>query len=263
MKKVLYFLTIALMMGSVLVSCKKDNNTKKSSDTGEETVYTPAVTIDGNTSEWSSLSTTKATIPSNSTYNTLTSMDVYADEYFVFVRLQGVTNATTKIQGEEFTGDYTKFLPLDIFINADGKDETGAAYWAWTVAGGAPAGVNYMLQSAAFISEGAVGDLSDIGMFEYGGEDGTDEWNWVDTGVTGFAKAAGTVSANKFDIELSLLRAQVDGLRGTNIRLGFLVECDEWQVVGMLPQGEPTVEDSADYTGNVAMLSVTLPELGK
>ncbi len=231
------------------VSCeKKPVNNGGNDDDDDDNSFVPAVTIDGNFSDWNSLDCAAAVLPDGAMdlYTAIKTFKLSGDEMYIYIYAEFDKSKL------DMTGEWTN--PVDIYINSDNNGETGGIFYLWD-----PLGYEYFLENN-LLASGEFSDWSETMFFKFTGEDGTDVWA-VDPPArqelssANLCKAAGKIEGNVAKWELSILRALIPGLKNT-INVGIMVQSPEWVRIGSLPVG-PVVEGEETY---LAPLQYTLPD---
>lgn len=251
MKKTFMFMAKAFSIIAALafVSCeKKPANNGINDDDDDDDNFVPAVTIDGNFSDWSGLDCSTAVLPDGAmeNYTAIKTFKLSGDEMYIYIYAEFDKSKL------DLSSEWTD--PVDIYINSDNNGDTGGIFYLWE-----PLGYEYLLENN-LLAFGEFSDWSETNYFKFTGEDGTDIWA-VDPPAreelssANLCKAAGKIEGNTAKWELSILRALVPGLNNT-INVGLMVQSGEWARIGSLPVG-PVVEGAETY---VAPLQYTLPD---
>lgn len=240
MKKTVYSLLAVLAIASMaLVSCKKDN--EKKDNGGDDNTYTPAITVDGQFSDWDAAEgVVTVTPPEGAQYGNLAFAKVYADPYYVNLYLQFEKIADT--------------MPLDILLNVDGDTTTGGNSWIWT---GADDGFDILIESGNIFNGLIPASDQAATTFDFGGADQS-AWAWNANANYGSSVSYKLVnSGDTYSLEVGIIRAGLK-ITGTKLGLGFITYDAAWGTAGVLPQG---VADGAFSA--VLPTEVTLPALGE
>lgn len=169
-----------------------------------ELVFTPAMTMDGDFTKWSSIPDFVA-----GNGGTITKVKLNHDAKYLYIYVEGTEN----LRGF-----------FDIYIDADNNTGTGATTWIYPMG----AGADYLLEG--FIAEAGDADL-------FLDDPATTDWNWLPSIAVGsgliHASALKTVTGGKA-IEFSLMREMATQL-GNTIHIGFVDVAEDWTMPGGLP----------------------------
>ena len=243
MKKFFALAAVAAMF----IACgpKEENKPNGGENNGgntEEPAFKGAITIDGEYADWAAIEPAVATLPTEGTIKepSIKTVKAYADEFYVYVYAEY---------------DATDIYVIDLFLDVDNDATTGcvdANKWGAN-------GLDVLMQGAIYNwSEDKTTQLEgvafDPGAFSFGGEPGSNEWNWVSLVEGGIVtssvpNAVGNLAA----IEFAIMRDMVPVDWGTSVGVGIMMETRGWSAVGKLPALAMESEEAAP------MLVVTLP----
>ncbi len=246
MKKIFMILAAIAMVG--MVACKKDDTKKEKTNT-EETTEAAAIKIDGDFSDWKALKSgvSSCELGEENAYPGLLAMKAYADEDNLYIYFE------YEIQEEQGDG-----APIDIFVNADNSPATGGISWLYDKDG---MGYEFFVESEKGFLENnnaAVRNMTDMAVYSFTGQNGTDAWDDVngDAGLTkkdaqDFCESAGKVSNGVATVEISIPRSVINATKKGTIGLGISTYFASWATSGVLPQGAAA--------GAESLMDVTLP----
>lgn len=251
MKKVFSFLAIAAAL--CLVGCKKGDtpapsggdNTPSDGGGKEPAKYEQPITIDGQFADWAKLDGTKiatATTDPEANHTALKVVKVYADEYFVFVYFEWDKEQI------EWELD-VEHVPFHIYINGDGKADTGGFGDQWSDA----------CMDTCF--EGFLTDGNDIasydpGVYAWTGEVNGTGWSWSEDPVleagSGICKGAGV--EGKYELQIVRDFYPV-GKLADNFSIGFDIQ-QGWNSVGVLPNTAVTDDNPGGLAPSLQIKTV-------
>ncbi len=238
MKKVFSFLAIAAAL--CLVGCKKGDTPSGGGETpgggGQEPAkYEKPITIDGQFADWAKLDGTKiatATCAEDANHTALKLVKVYADANFVFVYFEW-----DKDQIEWYIDpndpENSEAVPFHVYINGDGKAETGGFGDQWS-----DACIDVLFEG--FLTDGEKIASYEPGVFKWKGDTNGTGWSWEDLGaIDGICSGAGVEGKYELQIvrELYPFKPLAD-----NFSIGFDIQ-QGWNSVGVLPNADVTDEN--------------------
>lgn len=184
------------------------------------------ITLDGNFDDWAAIKPTDmvtATLADDATENTrLKEIKLCANKDYIFLYVK---------MDKEFAN------AMDIYLNTDGKKDTGYNSWMW-----ADLGANYLMQST--FESGY-----DMRLAAYDETKGG-AWGWVQPNIVepgnGLMEISNivTVSGTIVEFEARIARAMIPNLKKeVSIGIGHSgVDGDAWTTSGRLPGPKPTGE---------------------
>lgn len=202
-----------------------------------------AIVIDGEFDDWAALDTSCVAVATcaDTPYKTaLKTLRVYADSDYI--------NIYFEVDEDEIMGE----APLDIYINADNSENFASQYWS------NQAGVDYLIEGYYYKGEDPEICSFDAALYGYLGTEEIFEWSWdpesdplVPKGI-GLTSGAGNVAKYELRIVRELLK---DVELSNPFGLGLTVSSQEWNAIGILPNGN--VSDYDPY-GAVKFLEVKI-----
>lgn len=264
MKKTFKFFAALAIAAVTFASCNKNDDKKNNGNEDEE--FEALIKIDGDFSDWNGVDLLADLKNVNEGWkmtngqrvDLLKTLKIAADGVYIYLYMEVDRSQNdgggTNWEGKELTPAFAG--PLDIYIDADNNNETGAIYWTW-----APFGWEYVFESATAFAE-TPGDLSDGVLFQFTGENQTDVWATnpparEEVTKPGFATGAGVMGSDKvIKYECSLVRALLPEIKGNKITVGVLVQSDNWQLIGALPTSKQETGDMVAMAG----VEITLPD---
>ncbi len=236
MKKVFAFLAVAAMI--CFVSCQEKEGGKGGRGKSD---YEAPIKIDGNFDDWAKLDASKVAVAKTAegnTYSSLKTLKVYADAYYVYIYFQFV--------GEDIAD--RAWVPFHMYINGDGKTETGGYGDQF-----AEACADIMTEGAIF-ADGEFCSYNPSG-HKWVGEVGGNGWDgcWEEVVGEGSNFCSGAGSGNQYEIRL-IREMYPGGKLADNFSLGVDIQ-QNWNSVGILPNATPDPEKNP--AGHAPLLQVT------
>lgn len=237
MKKVFTFLAIAAMV-SFAAACNKDDDNKKDNK-GGETEYEAPIKIDGNFDDWAKLPAAQVAVAKCATdanWTALKTFKVYADEYFVFMYFEFVSDEV----------EDRAWVPVHFYINGDGKDTTGGYGDQFTEASS-----DILLEGAVF----ADGEFCSYnpGAHKWIGEVGGTGWDWEEILPEGSNLCSGMGSGNAYEVQM-IREMYPAGKLADVFSIGMDIQ-QNWSSVGVLPNVTPDPDNNPN--GRSPLLQVT------
>ena len=204
---------------------EKPNGGEGNGNQTEEPAPESAIKIDGNFADWAEVEVVSATLPSEGTaaYEQLKVVKVYADELYIY-----------------FYAEYdpTNIYAVDLFIDTDNDITTGCVGSDWAN------GLDVLMQGGIYSwtadkTTQLEAKAYDPGANYYGGEPGTNEWNWVsavDSGVVTSCVPVANANGDLSAIEFAVMREMIPMELGSTVAVGIIIETRGWSTVGKLPQ---------------------------
>ncbi|MBO4565653.1 MAG: hypothetical protein J5695_00340 [Bacteroidales bacterium] len=242
MKKVFVLMAFAAL---ALIACKPTNTDDPNNPGGDDPKveeYVQPITCDGKFDDWAKLDASKVYTAKNvegSKHDALKLVKVYADKAFIFVYFEWDTEQI------EWELD-VEHVPFHIYLNADGKADTGGFGDQWS-----DACTEACFEG--FLTNGTDIDSYDPGVYQWVGEANGSGWEWSDPAVldagSGICSGAGVNGKYELQIVRELYPL---GTIADEFSIGFDIQ-QSWDTVGYLPNGEVTDDNPS---GNVPSLKV-------
>lgn len=241
MKKILAFVAIAAAL--CCVSCKKDNggknnnnnNNQEQNQNQEENKYVAPIAIDGDFADWAKLDESKTAVAKNeegASHEALKVLKVYADEYYIFMYFEWDKEMVEHSESEN--------VPLHVYINSDGKSDTGGFADQWS-----DACMDVMFEG--FIYPGGTLGSYDPGAYTWEGEVNGSGWDdcWVDIDcASGLFLGAGV--DGKYELQMTR-ELFPKGKIADVFSIGIDIQQD-WDSVGVLPNAAEGTAPSLQVT---------------
>jgi hypothetical protein len=205
-----------------MVACepKPGNEPDEPTDEPEEQEYVCPIKVDdASAADWDNvpegyLYETKCA--DGATWDALKSVKVYADELYISLLVEW---------DPELVADLSS-VPFHVYLNVDAGAETGGYGDQWLE----PYDIDVLMEGF-FYSEGEA-TVYEPGMFAYGGEYNTNEWNWSEIVAAGTFAFSQHIGDNKMEIQL--MHELIPASWGEAFTVGFDIQ-QSWNSVGVLP----------------------------
>ena len=175
------------------------------------------IDIDGDFSDWDDLNpewVSVATCDPDAYWTALSVLKAYATTEALYIYFEFDENQMV----------LTDWVPFHIFLDADGRAQTGGYGYMF-----AEATSDWCLEGGVF----ADGEFCsyDAGLYPWVGEVGGNDWEWGDSLYSGFTTGAG--AGNKY--EIMLIKSLCEDIEwGETFGIGVDIE-QSWEAVGVLP----------------------------
>ena len=181
--------------------------------------YSPISVTDGTAADWDALPAeyvASATHTEGCSLDGLKSVKVFADEVYINLLVEWNTESITDLT----------IVPFHVYWNVDAGAETGGYGDQWLE----PYDIDVLMEGFFYADNEPV--AYEPGMYAYGGEYNTNEWNWSTLTAAGTFCFSQHLGDNKMEIQF--LRELIPASWGEEFTVGFDIQ-QNWNSVGVLP----------------------------